>query len=166
MGRRLVPALLAAVVLLLTFGVAGLASGASPATGPYMGPFREDGAAYDAATDVFSGGSYLGQQTDTNGSELRQHRAATSLLCQTLKGREGLELGSCWKCISISARDRCRAAAFDFVRLTPHCTQDDSVSKAGFFRLSPLTAGCIVRDTCALAGRPTTTPRSETPRPS
>src|SRR5205807_6198630 len=37
------------------------------ASGAYPPPFREDGAAYDATSGGFSGGSYLGQSTDANG---------------------------------------------------------------------------------------------------
>jgi len=59
--------LLSAAVILLTLGPAGLAIAASPDTGSYAPPLREDGATYHGATDTFSGGTYLGQPTDANG---------------------------------------------------------------------------------------------------
>lgn len=52
----------AAVPLLL-----GSSATAGNPQGRYLTPFREDGARYDAATNVFSGGRYAGSATDANG---------------------------------------------------------------------------------------------------
>jgi len=66
-GQHKGVALVSALFMVLMAGVVNGATGAPSASGAYPPPFREDGAAYDATSGGFSGGSYLGQSTDANG---------------------------------------------------------------------------------------------------
>ena len=55
--------------------LAGGASAATSSNGRFLTPFREDGARYDAATNVFSGGYAKGSKTDANGCVLNSSPA-------------------------------------------------------------------------------------------